>query len=101
MQKSKRYQNKITNQRFDTEYIKNKINDLLSFQSDALHWNLKQVEEEVGNIAKIALSSYKQISERLGVKMHSMKHAEERINKIIKGKEAFMNLSRKLSKQRN
>ncbi len=97
-EKSRRYANKITNQRFDSDYIRKEINDLLSFQSDALHWNLYQVEK-VGEIAKIALSYYEQISKSLGVKMHSMSHAEKRINEIIKGKEAFMKLSRELSKK--
>ncbi|MCW3136085.1 MAG: hypothetical protein N2V77_03985 [Canidatus Methanoxibalbensis ujae] len=39
------YKNKITNQRFDTEYIKEEIQRLLSYQSDALHWNLEQIDE--------------------------------------------------------
>lgn len=36
-EKSLRYEHKITNQRFDNEYIKEKLNDILSYQSDALH----------------------------------------------------------------
>ncbi len=39
-EKSSRYRNKITNQRFDIEHLKKEISKLLSYQSDALHWNL-------------------------------------------------------------
>ncbi len=43
-EQSKRYKNKITNQRFDINYIKQQIENILSYQSDALHWNLAQVD---------------------------------------------------------
>jgi len=37
-ERSQRYRHKITNQRFDMQYIKEKINNILSYHSDALHW---------------------------------------------------------------
>src|SRR3989344_6161045 len=39
------YKNKITEQRFDINYIRSQMNNLLSYQSDALHWNLLQVDK--------------------------------------------------------
>jgi len=97
-EKSKRYMHKITNQRFDIQYINEEIKNILSYQSDALHWNLGQIEK-IGKIAKAAFYCYEKISKNLGVEMHSTEFAEKRINEIIKGKETFMSLSRELAKK--
>jgi len=97
-ERSRRYRHKITNQRFDIQYIKEKINDILSYQSDALHWNLNQIEE-ISEIGKKALSCYKEIYDKTGVEMHSTESAQKRIDELIKGKEAFMQLSRDLAKK--
>jgi len=93
---SSRYKNKITEQRFDTNFIKNEIINLMSYQSDALHWNLSQIDN-VGEIGKKALQSYAKISKKLRIEMHSMKSAEKRIQELMKGKESFMDLSRNLA----
>jgi len=65
--KSTKYRNKITNQRFDINHIEKEIEKLLSYQSDALHWNSDQTEK-VGEIAEKALLSYQAISNRIGYK---------------------------------
>jgi len=97
-EKNERFLNKITKQKFDVQYIKKEIFNLLSYQSDALHWNLTQIEKVI-EIAKIALYCYERISKKLGIKMHSKKFVEKRINELIKGKENFMKLSRELAKR--
>ncbi len=97
-EKSQRYRHKITNQRFDVQYIKEKIKNILSYQSDALHWNLTQIEE-ISEIGKKALSCYEEISNKTGVEMHSTSSAQKRINELIKGKDNFMQLSRDLAKK--
>jgi hypothetical protein len=96
--KNTSYKNKITNQRFDYDYIKKEIKKLLSYQSDALHWNLSQTDQ-VGNISKRALSAYKRISKKVSVKMHSENSAEIRIKQLLKGKKHFMTLSRSLAEK--
>jgi hypothetical protein len=90
--------NKITNQKFDIDHVKREINKLLYYQSDALHWNLDQLDN-VGEIGKVALQSYKNISKKLGVEMHSWESAEKRIEQLLKGKETFMKLSRQLAEK--
>jgi hypothetical protein len=95
---SSRYKQKITNQKFDMNHIKDEIYKLLSYKSDALHWNLDQTDK-VGEIAKKALASYEEISKRLGVEMHSKESAEHRIVELLKGKENFITLSRKLAEK--
>lgn len=92
------YANKITNQRYDTSHIKDEITNLLSYQSDALHWNLSQLDK-AGEIAEKSLEAYSEISKRLGVEMHSVSSARDRIRELLQGKEAFLKMSRDLAKQ--
>jgi hypothetical protein len=89
---------KITKQKFAIQYIKQEIKKLLSYQSDALHWNLSQIDK-IGEIGEKALKSYEKISQKLNIKMHSKKSAEKRIKELLKGKEEFMELSRDLAKK--
>jgi hypothetical protein len=95
---SKRYKNKITNQRFDTNYLKEQIKNILSYQSDALHWNIAHIDN-AGRIGQKALEAYDKISKELKVDMHSRQTAEKRINELLKGKEEFMTLSRVLAEK--
>jgi len=89
---------KITKQKFDIQYIKQEIRKLLSYQSDALHWNLSQIDR-VGELGKKALKSYDKISKKLKIKMHLKDSAEKRIKELLKGKEEFMRISRDLAKK--
>jgi len=97
-EKNYQYPNKITSQRFDIQQVVNEIQNLLSYQSDALHWNLSQLEK-AGEIGEKAIDSYLQISKKLGVKMHSLESAKERFRKLEEGKDAFLNLSRDLAEK--
>ncbi len=95
---SSRYDKKITEQRFEIDYLKNQIKKLLSYQSDALHWNLSQIDN-IAEIGKKSLESYYKISQKLGIEMHSQKLAGERIEELKKGKESFMKFSRDLAEK--
>ncbi|MCL5029049.1 MAG: hypothetical protein M1480_08525 [Bacteroidetes bacterium] len=95
---SNRYKNKITGQEFDIGYIKSQLILLSNYQSDALHWNLSQIDS-IGNIAQKALNAYNKISKDLGVKMHSHEAARRRIQELNKSKNDFMNFSRSLANQ--
>lgn len=87
---------KITNQRFDLSHIGERIEEILSYQSGALHWNLAQVDK-AGEIAQKALESYTNISNKLNVNMHSSITAERRITRLQEGRQAFMATSRELA----
>jgi hypothetical protein len=93
---SRHYPQKITTQRFDIDLVKKQIKGILSYQSDALHWNLSQIDK-VGDIGLKALAAYKKISNKLKIEMHSSKTAEMKIKQLLKGKEEFMSHSRKLA----
>jgi hypothetical protein len=97
-ERSKRYRHKITNQRFDIDYIREQIKKILFYQSDALHWNLAHIDK-VGQIGEKALGAYAKISKKLKVKMHSRQTAEKRITELLKGKDEFMKLSRMLAEK--
>ncbi len=97
-ERSTRYRHKITNQRFDIDYIRNQIKDIISYQSDALHWNLAHVDK-VGQIGEKAIDAYAKISKKLKVEMHSWQTAEKRIVELLKGKNEFMKLSRMLAEK--
>jgi len=92
------YKNKITNQRFNIEYLKEKLSQLTYYQSDALHWNIEQLET-VKDVGKAALDSYKEISENLNIEIHDLFTAKKRIGAISESKDSFMNLSRDLAKK--
>ena len=75
------FDKKITEQKFDINYLKNQIENLLSYQSDALHWNLSQIDN-ISKIGEKALESYERISKKLGVEMHSLELAKERFEEL-------------------
>ncbi len=97
-ERSTRYRHKITGQRFDIDYIKEQVKSILSYQSDALHWNLEHIDK-VGEIGQKALEYYEKISKKLKVEMHSRQSAEKRIAELLKGKNEFMKLSRTLAEK--
>lgn len=95
---SPHFENKITKQTFSRSHLAGKMEEVLSYQSDALHWNLSQAES-VGDVMTTALESYDQISRDLGVEMHSKKTAERKVKRIIKSREDFISVSRGLAKK--
>lgn len=95
--KNIRYSNKITAQKFDAQFILAEIEELLSYQSDALHWNIEQINNIVA-LANLAKNHYTKIQIDTGVKMHSFSGIDKRIRVILQGKNNFMNLSRDLAK---
>lgn len=93
---STKYDKKITEQIFDINYLRDQIKKILSYQSDALHWNLAQTDK-IHEIGRKALDSYEKISKKLNLEMHSKDSAEKRIAELKKGRDAFMKLSRNLA----
>jgi hypothetical protein len=96
--KSNTYDNKITNQLYDVENIKSNIDKIINYQSDALHWNISQIDK-IKDIGEKAINAYQDISEILDVEMHSLDKAKRRIDEIREGKENFMKLSRDLASE--
>jgi hypothetical protein len=95
--KSTRYPNKISEQKFDCEFVFEEIEKLLSYQSDALHWNIEQISN-IAIPANLAKHHYARIQNVTDVKMHSLSGIENRIKNVLQGKNNFMNLSRNSAK---
>jgi len=87
---------KITSQEFDYKYLKKKLDELDAFKSDALHWNLAQLEN-LEEAAEKAKQSYLKISEQTAVKLHNVKGINRRIEILKKKAEVFKTFSRELA----
>ncbi len=82
--KSSKYPNKITNQQFDYQYILERLDALAQFnQSDAVHWNLNEVQQQIVIVAKRVALHYGRISRRTGVKLHSLNELKRRIKSML------------------
>lgn len=96
--KNDRYENKITSQVYDYTQIEEQIADLSNYQSSALHWNLKQMDN-LHLIAKKSKTAYQQISNKLDVRMHSEEGIDHRIQIVTDSVASFRELSRELAEQ--
>ncbi len=83
---------KITNQRYDVKHVSTLIEQIACY-SDAKHWNIAQ-SELVSQTGERALQAYSEISNTLGIPMHSNRTAHTRFQRIADGAESFKRLSR-------
>jgi hypothetical protein len=97
-EKSERYDNKITNQQFENQYVINKINDISAYHSSALHWNLQELNDNFSDIIAKVKTNYVKISKKIKVKMHSEKGIDDFQETISKSAKEFMEFSRQKAK---
>ncbi|OUD13104.1 hypothetical protein [Thioflexithrix psekupsensis] len=97
-EKNENYDNKITNQQFNNQYILNKIQEISAYHSSALHWNLQELKDNFSDIINKVKNSYRKISEQTKVKMHSEKGIDDFAVKISEGVEEFTKFSRQKAK---
>jgi len=97
-ERSQRYPSKITAQRFDFVHIQRELERLENYQSDALHWNMQQVEQ-ISEVAQRAIEAYRQITLRLGVELHSFERALKRLEILKKNRQSFIEHSRMLARE--
>ncbi|HET54157.1 MAG TPA: hypothetical protein ENN33_02955 [Ignavibacteria bacterium] len=87
--------NKITNQKLDSDYIKQKLNEVSNCHASALHWNLSQLKPtELNSLMQKVISSYQNISKTLSIKMHSPGGLLNFQNEIMVSSDDFKNYSR-------
>lgn len=92
--KATRKGSKITRQQFDNEYIIQKIKEIESFHSSALHWNLKEIKEGFQGILRKVKECYTQIEIDTGIQLHNVKGIDNFRKKIGEEVEEFMAFSR-------
>lgn len=79
----KKNQYRITNQKFDIDYVKNKIREISEYQFDAHHWNNEHFSKDFRNVYEKAVISYEDISKKFKVKLHNSAEHKSFLNKII------------------
>lgn len=92
------HREKITKQIYDYNYVVEQLKELKNYQSCALHWNLKQMDN-LSIIAERTLESYRKINKQTGVRLHGEKGIKDRIKVINKNILEFKELSRDLAQQ--
>ncbi len=93
--RSSRYPNKITSQMFDTDYLLERLNALAKFnQSDATHWNLNEIEQQLPTVAEQAKLHYRNIALRTGVELHGLRELDTRIQNLRKDVASYKSYSR-------
>lgn len=85
---------KISNQKFDNEYVLSKIKEIKQYHSSALHWNLNELNTRLHNIIDKAKFLYAKIEDLTGVKLHNAKGLDNFKDKIGKDVSLFMTFSR-------
>jgi len=84
---------KITNQKFDNQYIIQTIKAIPNYHSSALHWNLKQVKNLEKIVEKVKVS-YAKIAAKTGVELKSEKGIDNFLSRLQEGMGEFMKFSR-------
>ena len=95
--KSPDYQHKITEQEFDYEYLRQRLDELSQYKLDALHWNLNELKKNLLNVAELSKFYYKNISKHTGIELHSDRGISERIDVIRESVAKFQSNSRELA----
>ncbi len=86
--------NKITNQKFDDEYVTSKINEIKQYHSSALHWNLNELNNNFTSLIDNVIRNYSKIEKDTGVKLHSIDGIENFRMRIEDNVKEFMKFSR-------
>lgn len=96
-EKSPDYQHKITEQEFDYDYLRQRLDELSQYKLDALHWNLYELNKNLLSVAELSKFHYKKISKQTGVEMHGERGISQRIEVIRESVAKFQSNSRELA----
>jgi hypothetical protein len=90
---------KLTRQRFNNEFIRAQIEEIIKYKQSALHWNKNLFAERFIEISRKALSSYRAISRKTKVEVHAQASSERYLAEIVADFEAFRQQSLKGSER--
>ncbi len=96
-EKHRTRKDKITKQKFDNVYVVEKIREIENYHSSALHWNLKELSENLVITLDKTKQFYQKISKDLQVQMHGEKGLDDFRDKINSDLDGFMKFSREKS----
>jgi hypothetical protein len=86
---------KLTNQKFKNDFVKEQIQEIVEYRQSALHWNKNLFEDRFLDIFTLAMDSYSNISKLTGVQRHSYAGIKKYLSKVEADFEEFKNLSLK------
>jgi len=98
-EKNKTRKNKITNQQFDNELVRQKITEIKNYHSSALHWNLNEIKQSFPELIQKSKSSYNLLGKQLGVEFHNEQGIDRFAKQFINGVRDFMETSRQKAKE--
>lgn len=90
---------KLSEQKFNNNFIKQQIETISNYKQSALHWNKNLFEKEFTKIFQLALNNYKNIEKNTGVKIHNQDGLEGYLKKIKQDFQQFKDISLKSSQQ--
>ncbi len=93
------HQEKLTEQRFNAEFIRQQIHEIFAYKQSALHWNKHLFETRFVDIFQKALKSYEIISQQTNVAIHSQEPLYNYLSRITEDFEQFKTLSLKSSQR--
>lgn len=74
---------RITNQRFNSQYIREQVQRIKYYRLDAHHWNRQHFRDDFVDIYMRALKAYERISRELGVILHQFRPQEEFLQAVV------------------
>lgn len=97
-EKSRKKNNKLTSQKLDQKDFEKQLTNLINSNMDPVEWNRFQMSpDNLVRLGEKAKESYKNISNKTGVKTREPKHIDKFINTISQDAEVFESISRKKS----
>jgi hypothetical protein len=78
---------KITKQRFDADYVQERLSELRHYHQTALHWNTMHFKRDFVRVYSNAVQAYQRISQQLGVPMHSADSHLKELEAFLRGNE--------------
>lgn len=95
------YKNKITDFQFDNEYVISKVKEIEQYHSSALHWNLKELKDNLHNIIDEIKKNYVKIEKYTGVTLHNQSGIDNFKKKIGKDVKILCNFREKKPQKHN
>ena len=90
---AQRKREKLTNQKFNSLFINEQIKGIMRHKLEAIHWNRTLIQRRFVEILDTAIESYKKISKKTNVKIHSYKGLSGFRDKIVGNFEEYKEIS--------
>jgi len=85
---------KVTNQRFDCEYLAKRFEQLAQARISAHEWNVRETEDKLQLVAEMAKKGYQKIQSETKIKLHGASGIDKAIALISEGVEKYRDRSR-------